>query len=327
MKSNLPRTIAQSNITLAVAIVAYLLSFALLRHDVAGGGEGGLLWQWLHESMPALTTSRWTTLAMHVAALYMLLELDAVYALIRVRTVSQLSLMLLLLAAMPTVFNVGAASSAALFVFYSLFPFFSTYQSDKHSHKMMQAGVSLGIAALLMPCTLWLALLWVMMMPGMRNFTPRHLFALSWGVAIPFMAVATYSYCTGRMDIIIGALADVAAFDTIAYSGLDTRTVAGWCLMAFVTATSVTHAIYRSYDDKIKTRFLLYHLCWLAAITVAAATVMPDEATGLMTVAMMPAAMLAGHTVTLLDTRGGRNYVFVLLAAIIAVAAINIVTR
>ncbi|HIT83082.1 MAG TPA: hypothetical protein IAA99_02640, partial [Candidatus Avibacteroides faecavium] len=101
MRANLPAKIAHSRYTLVVCIVLYAASFLMLRQDMADGGEGGILWQWLDKSLPALTVSRWSTLALHVLALYMLLELDTVFALIRQRTLFQLSALLLFLSAMP----------------------------------------------------------------------------------------------------------------------------------------------------------------------------------------------------------------------------------
>lgn len=325
MRANLPAKIAHSRYTLVVCIVLYAASFLMLRQDMADGGEGGILWQWLDKSLPALTVSRWSTLALHVLALYMLLELDTVFALIRQRTLFQLSALLLFLSAMPAVFNVSAATIGGMLVFYALFPFFFSYQGINNALRMMQSGIALGLASLFYPHALLLAVLFVVAMPSMRNFSPRNLFGLLWGAAIPYFFLATYAFCTDRMQLVNDALSSIVEFDGIDYGTLGTGTALNLGLMLLFAATSITHATYTSYNDKIKTRILLYFLCWLSACIIIAATVLPSDAADLMSLATMPTALLMAHTVTLLDTRGGTVYVIVMAAAMAGVFTINYV--
>lgn len=325
MRANLPAKLAHNPYTLVVCIALYAASFLMYRHDVAAGSDGGILWQWLDESFPALTGSRWSTLALHLLALYMLLELDTVFALIRQRTLFQLSSMLLLLSALPAVFNVSAATIGGMLAFYALFPFFFAYQGNNNALRMMQSGIALGLASMFCPHALLLAVLFVLAMPSLRNLSARNIFGLLWGLAMPYFFLATYAYCTDRMQLVHEAIGSVVYFGEIDYNTLDLGTVLDWLLMMVIAATSVTHVTYTGYNDKIKTRFLLYFLCWLTACIILAATVLPSDAADLMSLATMPTALLIAHTVTLLDTRGGTVYVIVMAAAMAGVFTINYV--
>lgn len=323
MKARLTGQIAQSNYTLVVAALLYVASFLLFRQDVTADGNGGILWEWLTQQLPALTTSRWTTLAMHLLALYMLLELDTIFALIRVRSLFQISAMLLLLAAMPALFNIGAASVAGMLVFYALFPFFFTYQNIRQPRRMTLSGLAIGLASLCLPHAIYLLAIFIIMMPSLRNLSGRNLAAFLWGAALPFFGLGTYSYCTDQMHILTGAFADMAAFDVTSIADIDSATAINLAMLAFITLTSMIYAFYTGYDDKIKTRFLIYHLCWIAVLPVAAAFVLPSEASDMMSLALMPAILLEAHTIVLLDSRGGATYALVTTAGLAATFIIN----
>lgn len=324
LRTNIRHTIVNGKYTLPVVVIIYLLSFFLFRNNVSAVYDGGMLWHILRDSFPALLTSRWVTLALHALAVYTVLELDAVFALIRVRTTFQISTLMLLLASFPTLFNVGPASIAALFVFASFFPLFFSYQKHDAPVQMFYSGLLFSLATMFVPKILWFMPLYFIFIVSIGSGSLRNMIAYIWGISIFYMIVAGLCYYFGAMPLFVTMVRDIFSVESISYESLGIDALINISVLSFLILTSVVHFAYTSFKDKIRTRIFLYIISWISLIVMFLILILPSEANELLTLSFAFISILASHTFCLVDSRSGSVFFGIFMLLLICVLGYNI---
>lgn len=324
LRTNIRHTIVEGKYTLPVVVIIYLVSFFLFRNDVADVYDGGMLWYMLRDSFPLLFTSRWLTLVLHALAVYAVLELDAVFALIRVRTTFQISTLMLLLAAFPSLFNIGPASIAALLVISSFFPLFFSYQKHDVSVRMFYSGFLFSLATMFIPMILWMLPLYLIFIFSIGSGSLRNVAAYLWGISIFYMMVAGLCYYFDVVPLFTSMLSDIFKVEDINYESIGTDALVNISVLSFLTLTSVAHFAYTSFKDKIRTRIFLYIISWTSLIVTLLILILPSEANELLTLSFAFISILASHTFCLVDSRSGSIFFGVFMLLLLAVLGYNI---
>lgn len=323
MRTNIREKIVSGKYTLPVIIILYIVSFALFREDAAVHEDGGMLWDFMTDRMPILFSTKWIALILHALAVYMILELDAVFALIRIRTTFQISCFLILLTIFPDIMGLNPGTFAGIAIFASFFPLFYSYQRKKTPSKMFKSGFLLAIASLFFPKALWLLPIYILGTINMSSLTLRNLIALVWGTAMPLIFISGYCFCYDCMDIVRNMFAEIFTVPRIDYSNIALPTVIDVCTLILITIISTGHFTYTSFKDKIKTRLLLYFITWISTIVFVMILLLPHLAHELLSLVIMPVSLIVAHTFCLTESRSGNIYFIITAILFVALFIYN----
>lgn len=325
VKINLRHNIANGKYTLLVASVFYLTSFFFLRKDVDVTAENGsMLWDSLVSVFPSLLTSKWTTLVTHSALVYLILELDAVFALNRIRTTFHISVFLFILSISPFLLNVGPLSLSALLIAVSLFPLFYSYQDRNSSPRLFYSGLFFGLAAMFSLQLLCLFAVYFFSMIAIGSFNARSFFAWLWGFIMPGILFSSCCYCFGCVDFLKQYNEYISGLFHPDYSAFCLLVILNAAAVFFLAISSFSHLFYTSFLDKIKTRILLYIISWFAVLLILSLLLFPSQATGLVSASVPFVSIMAAHMFCLSNTRNGDAFFYIILVMFMALFTFNL---
>lgn len=214
--------------------------------------------------VPEGSTS-WTSLAAWLLSLlvaYVLMETNNSNQLIRVRTRMVASVWLVMTGALVSLHTAVVPWLAALALSVSHYTLFRSYQKHEGVVDAFHALLMLSLASLLEPHLLGLAPLYLWYIGVfMRAMSPRVFWASAVGLALPYLFVATYSVVAGDYAFFRHMVATLSRVQPVAqtnYQALSPRVVATWALPSVLGLIAVIHYLENYYNDKIRTRMLLY---------------------------------------------------------------------
>lgn len=323
MRLNLRQQIANGRYTLTLMIIIYLASFFILRKDTHIANDG-FLWNMLSQNFPHLSSSKWMTLILHAITAYMILEIDAVFALNRVRTTFHISSFLFLLTINPTVFNIGPHTVASILILSSLFPVFYSYQNKNSSPRMFYTGLMFSICTMFVPSTIWIAIVYFISIGYIGILNIKNVLAWIWGAILPYMMLASFCYYFNCTDLFFNSLSELFNIGKINYTSLHLFDILNITAIAILILVSFGHLLHTSFLDKIKTRIFLYIISWIPLLLMLTIFIEPDEATGIISVAYPFISIMIAHLFCYSDSKGGNIFFVVTLTALSALFIFNI---
>ena len=255
--------------------------------------------------------------ALHVLASILLINLNNVFTIIRIRTSLQSFFYLLLAAALPSLYGVIPGLLAGLCFLTAIYLLFGSYRQEKSSGALFNSFAFAGIASLFVPQSLLLIpLLWI----GASSFQSlnlKSLFASLLGFALPWWMLLSYAVLTETTQEFFSQLFDeTVLFRPLGY-GFDPWMVLPLGLLFLLFAASTLHCFLSEYEDKIRTR-MIYEIFSITGIYVMALlAVQPNlysELTGIMVVNTAP---LIAHYIVFTNTRLTNVSFFVIVLSIL----------
>lgn len=262
-----------------------------------------LLW-WLPQG--GYTQSNGLGLLLCALTAFLLMKTDQTYALIRAYTHSVASVWLLLVTVMGFLHDFTLQLLAAPCLAASHYLLFRTYQQHQPVSDVFHTFVMLGLGALFLPPMVWLApfYFWYLAV-FMTAFTFRGLWAGLIGFLLPLWMAGNICFLTNRLSLVWAWWGNVAAFPlptTTDYLSLPLPLVASWLLVGLLTLWCSGQYLQHSYNDKIKTRMLLYVHLMQSGLLLVLGAVQPQHAESLLPLLMVSASPLVGHYFTLVRT-------------------------
>ncbi len=302
-ESNLRSRITTSTATLPVAAIICGVIWALVLNTT---GEG------------------WGTVAIVAAMTYLMVELNARYALLRVRSRMVGTAFMMVTTALPVPLSLTAiVPAAALTVM--LFPLFAAYQSGQQPGTVCRTGLFLAAGSLAWPPLLLLALpLLAVMGIFLRTLSARHFFAFLFGLATPYWIVAAWGVWQGTATTMAAKWVDSMTFAAPAYDSLDTAAIAGTALIVWLSVPAIIHTLRTAYNDKIRTRMYFYTLTVVHLTLLAALAAQPQHHAALLPLLAVTTAPLTAHHLTLSRGRSALVWFVVCLPATAAAIACKI---
>ncbi len=296
---NFQRSLAISSTSLhtvaAVVVAAWIL---------VGGKQGlapdchNILWQqlpdwiggagWFNSALAILTVA---------LTVYTLGELNTSQVLLRLnsRAVSIVFAALILTATSLHSFSPGLVSMFVLLLSY--FPLFTAYQTDNSAGLVYVACLYLGVSALAVPQTIWIAPIYILSLYILRAINAQSISGAILGIVTPFWITGGLAFCTGRTDGFLRLLAQTLEFDLSGYARLTAGEITVICLTALIFIISVADFYMRVYLDKTRTRCIFGLVTLHGFSYIILLLVHPAGYRDLMPAIIMNASVMGGHYV------------------------------
>jgi len=278
--------------------------------------------------------SRLFSLVICAIAAYALMEASNINSLIRVRTQSVPALWFIALASMGFVHDYQPHLLSAVFLAFSYYFLFRTYQKNQPVVDIFHAFVMLGLGSIFLPQLLWFApfYFWYLIV-YLRALSLRGFCAGFIGLLLPGWIAVNACFLFNRMPLVLNWLNGIFSFQPIVLDNYlsfshDSGTLGwllAWSLVGGLSLWSAIQYVSSSYADKIQTRMLLYILVSQSVIILLFAVLQPINAKVLLMPMLVSSMPLIAHYFTLTHTWFA-SLVFVLSAAVLTGIALLTLT-
>lgn len=311
-------------VALLLTVACWLLAALLLPAEDGTEADGYPLWRALAEAGLPAWTDKLCSFLLYSLVGYFLIELNNVYALIRMRASVQTTIYFLLIAACPGIQRLYAGSTAAMPLLIALFFLFRSYQKQQPMADLFHAFVSLGIGSLFLPqLTLLAPLFWI----GAYHFQSLRIksFCASLvGWSMPYWFLLGHAYFYGEMELFRAPFRELAHFAPLVGGGIELWEVVtvGYLFVLFVV--SAVHCFLAGYEDKLRTRSYLSFLVFFCSCLFVCIVLQPPLASGLLPLLAIGISILAGHLFILTHSRGMNIFFIGMLAGLFLLFVFNL---
>lgn len=280
---------------------------------------GGLWW------LPQRPYTHWElgALAACLLTAYLITEMNNRNALIRVYSRSVCSVFLLFIGCMGMLHGwrlPWVAMPALVGALFMLTRIDGVGNTVAHTFHIF---VVLGVATLFSPYYIWFGLiLYWHIAVSFRKLTVKGFFAGLIGLATPLWVALCTCLITDRWTAVqawCNELTDLQPITAEAFGRVDTGVLVCWGFLTVILATGSVYYLLNGYEDKVRTRHLIYLFMMQSAFTLALATLQPHLAQNLLPVMALSVAPLPAHYLTLQRTWWASNvlWLFILCLALL----------
>lgn len=238
----------------------------------------------------------WGGLAATLFATYLVMELNARFSLLRIRSRMMSATFLVLMLALPALHGWTLAALCPIAVGLGYMMLFQAYDALHPEGYVFHAFLFLAAAALCFPPFVFLGVGYlVAMLFLLRCFTLRTLCAAFFGLVVPPLFLLAWSLYSGDGLAPLIALGERAVHVQTDYAGVSTMQWTATGTLAFFTLWAVVHLFRTSYNDKIRTRVFLYVIFVMEVAIAALLVLMPQEWEALMRLFVFNSSFLLAH--------------------------------
>ena len=268
----------------------------------------------------------WIQFACFVLAAFLMMELNAIHALLRIysRMVSCAFIMLLCIICFLFPSIPGAITQVCVIA--STMLLFNGYQDKESSGWTYYSFLMTGIASLAFVHILfYLPILWFIMIFQLQSLSLRTYIASLVGLVTPYWFWCCWLAWIEDFTPIINHFSTLGDFSLPFDLSLLTHhhliTLAFVVLMIII---GTIHYIRKHHDDKIRVRLLYGSFMWICLITTTFIFLQPQHYDVLIRILIINTAPLLGHFLALTHTRLTNISFFVIIAVTILITAYNL---
>lgn len=262
--------------------------------------------------------------ALHILACFLLINLNNIFAIIRIRTSIQSFLYLLLTAAIPQFYQELPGLLVGFCFLTAFYQLFGSYRQERSSGVLFNAFAFAGIASLFIPQSLLLTpLLWI----GAASFQSlnlKSLLASLIGFALPWWILLSYTVLTDTSQMFFHQLFyETILFRPIGY-GFEFWMIWPLGILFLLFVASTFHYFLNGYEDKIRTRAYLYFLILFSCYLFIGIGLQPYLFTAFCPLLLIVISMLAGHLFALTSSKLSNAFFVISLIGISAMFAYHV---
>lgn len=255
-----------------------------------------------------------------------MLETNVALQILRVRSRLSESLWLLLAAAMPFLYGLDAPAVCAFCLAAGMGLLLCCYQNRNAVLLVFHSFLFLGAGSLLSPVMIPLALLFYFCLAFlMRAFSWKGLWAGIVGLLTPYWCWVAWEACVGDVmrvaDHVLALWLWVLDWDGLSLLPA-VRLLPVWCLLVFFGLTGIIHYMRKRYDDKIRTRMMLYVYVCVTVFLHVAFLLLPGQRMELLAMMAVSTSPLMAHYWAMTRGRVGWIVLIVSLVGWLAVLAL-----
>lgn len=246
--------VATGRFILPAALLISAICWTAIVTLLPGTGTEGPNWPlWLKETSNWLPQGIFPSLlgfALYVLTTFFLINLNNIFAIIRIRTSIQSFLFLLLATAFPQLYDELPGLLLGLSFLTAFYQLFGSYRQERSSGALFNTFAFAGIASLFVPQSLLLVpLLWI----GAASFQSlnlKSLLASIIGFILPWWILLSCTVLTGSTHTFFHQLFDeTRLFRPVGY-GLESWMVFPFGFLFLLFAASAFHYFFNGYEDK-----------------------------------------------------------------------------
>ena len=261
-----------------------------------------------------------------LCAAAVMLETNVALQILRVRSRLGESLWLLLAAAMPFLYGLGAPAVCACCLAAGMGLLLCCYRNRNAVLLVFHSFLFLGAGSLLSPVMIPLALLFYFCLAFlMRAFSWKGLWAGIVGLLTPYWCWVAWEACVGDVmrvaDHVLALWLWVLDWDGLSLLPA-VRLLPVWCLLVFFGLTGIIHYMRKRYDDKIRTRMMLYVYVCVTVFLHVVFLLLPGQRMELLAMMAVSTSPLMAHYWAMTRGRVGWIVLMVSLVGWLAVLAL-----
>lgn len=220
----------------------------------------------------------WGGLAVTELTAYLIMELNNRNALLRIRSRMMSVTYLALMLVCPALHTWSMEAIPTVCFVLAYFMLFSSYQQFRAEGYIFHAFLLLGIGSMVFPPMLVLAIAYyISMLFQLRSLTWRTFMAGLFGLAVPYWILAAYAIWNNQLDTAFLYLNDWFVPHVPDYSLLK---LDQWITVGIFFALALfafVHFIHTAYNDKIRTRMLLYTVITMQVFLTVGLLLLPEH--------------------------------------------------
>ena len=305
----------------AVASFLLWLLFAVRRPD-AGGVDAYVFRRLFDEHVSRTVYGPLASLLGYAAVVFLLIELNNAYAVIRIRTSFQSSLYAWLLVASLFLFVPSSGSVVALCLVAALYFLFRSYQSSHAAQWAFSCTLFLGAGSLLFPGLFLLSPVFLLGLYLFRAFHARSFWAGLLGWCVPYWFLWGHAFWHGRMDLFYAPFRELVSFAPLFSVPLPFSVLAVGLLAVLLLVCGSIHYGFSSYEDKIRSRAYLNFLVLLGFVLALLGVCQTQHAAMVLQLLLPVVSLLGAHLFSLLRARWA-NWFFLLFFVSVLLVALN----
>lgn len=284
-----------------------------------------LLW-WLPQCQYSMRAALGLVLCALTA--YVIMETNTQQHLIRIRTRMMSCVWIVLAASLSFLHPLGEPSVAAAFLAVSYLLLFRCYQLTKPQTLVFHAFLMLGMGSFCAPVMLPMAVLYyIYLIAFLRAITWRAFWAGILGLAVPYWSYAVWCLATGDLPAFANRLTEMAACSVPsleAIAALPQTWLVSMSVIGLITLVSLIHCLRNNYDDKIRTRMMLYIYVMQTLLLFAFLLLQPAHYQTTMALIVVSAAPLIAHFFALTGSIVSNLFFIFSLLLVAAMATLNL---
>lgn len=257
---------------------------------------------------------------------YLLIELNNVYAIIRMRASVQTAVFFLLVTANPSIQTLSEGNLASITLLISLFFLFRSYQKPAASANLFYTFVSLGIGSMLLPPLIWTAPLYWIGAYGFQSLTPKSFFASLAGWLLPYWFLFSHAYFHEEMDLFYTPFLEMIHFQPLDFC-FQPREIATQAYLLILYLASACHCLITGYEDKMRTRSYLHFLILLTFCLFIYILLQPQQVNQILPMQLIGISFLSGHLFALTNTRSSNLFFISMLTGLCLLFAFHLWTQ
>lgn len=309
-------------VTIMLSTILWIVVFFL--KPMPKVGNPYLFWQELMKWIPSGNIDNILSFLFYGMTGYLLIECNNAYSIIRVRTSLQASIYFLMILAFTFLhnLNVGCILSPCLGV--SLYFLFRSYQRQQPVGYIFHSMLPIGLGSLFFPPFLFLTPIFYLGAYTFKSLTIRTFFAGIVGLCVPYWFLLGHAFFYNQMELFYTPFQELVTFIPIDYSQLSIASILSMGITVLLLIVSSIHYFVTSYQDKIRTRFYLNFLIFIAISIVIFWLLQPQHADVLLQLLLPVTALLTGHLFTLTNTKVSNLFFIFSILLLITITCYNL---
>lgn len=300
-------------ISVALAVALWMLAGWISPYDDGVAGQV-MPWEW-PSGLLMPWVSRISGLSVHLLTGLLLIALNNMFGLIRLRASIQTTIYFLLIAACPLLHGLQEGQAAAIAIVASLFPLLASYHDEKAARHVFLAFALLGLGSLVVPqLTLLVPVYWI----GayyLRALSAKSFAGSLLGWFMPYWFLFCYAVYTDRIDDFVAPFEHLATILSGPFSWRITELTVAMLYLFFVFLSGSIQSMSVDSGDNTRTRSHLRFIILLGASLMLMGVVLPGCIAVVYPAAAACASILAGHMFAQTDSRASnRLFIFMLMA-------------
>ena len=257
-----------------------------------------------------------------------IMETNSSHHLIRIRTRLVSCLWLVCSSALPFLHTFGKPLVAAFCLAVSYMLLFHCYQLYRSSSWVYHAFLFLGIGSLLTPIMLPMSILYYVYLIGfLRSLDWKSFWAGILGLFTPYWCWVVWSLLTEDWEGLMQYLTSLYQFQFPTLEGLQSLSfvslvTCGWVLL--LSFVGLIHYLHTKYNDKIKTRMLLYVYVVQTIVLSLYLLLQPRDFEIALSLTIVSGTPLMAHFYALTGSRWSNVYFVLSLLLTAAITFLNI---
>ena len=256
---------------------------------------------------------------------YLLIELNNVYAIIRMRASVQTAAFFLLVSACPSIQSLSTDFLAYILLLLALFFLFRSYQKTAASTDLYATFACLGLSSMILPSLCWLAPVFWIGAYGFQSLTFKSFLASLVGWLLPYWFLFGHAYFHEQMHLFYAPFQQMVHIWPIDFH-FQPWEIATEAYLFILYLVSASHCLIARYEDKIRTRCYLHFLIFFTCCLFLYILIQPHLFLQLLPLQLIGISFLSGHLFALTNTRSSNLFFISTLLGLCLLFSFNVWT-